>query len=271
MRGAFIVWTVALATTAAAQNNGSPRARAFDVASIKPNRTGELMVRTDTRPGGRFIAVNATLNTLLQLAYGLESFEIVGAPGWSASDHFDIDARASEELPPLEGPTHASPAVQEMLRSLLHDRFALMAHSETRERDALALTLARNDGRLGPHMTASTIDCAAQFAAATPVAGRPACGLRMAPGSIVLEGVPLSQLTASLSAMLGRQVLDHTGLTGNFDLQVSWDPPVPGGASRADGVSLFTALGDQAGLRLSATRAPGTVLVIDSVQHPTEN
>jgi uncharacterized protein (TIGR03435 family) len=93
----------------------------------------------------------------------------------------------------------------------------------------------------------------------------------MSPGSIVLEGLPLSQLASSLAPMLGKPVLDRTGLMSNFDLQLSWDPPMPGGAARPDAISLFTALGDQAGLRLVAMRAPATVLVIDSVRAPTAN
>src|SRR3954469_11155274 len=245
--------------------------RSFEAASVRPNRTGELMIRTDTEPGGRFIAVNATLRMLIQLAYGLDDFEIVGAPDWAASDRFDVNAAAGQELAPLEGPTRGSPVLQDMLRALLRDRFALASHTDTGERDALALTLSRADRRPGPRLTSSTIDCAALRAATKPDAGAPACGFRMAPGSIVLEGVPVSQLATSLSGLFGRRVIDRTGLTGNFDLQLAWDMPVPGGAARADAVSLTTALGDQAGLRLTPTRAPSTVLVIDSVRQPSDN
>ena len=61
----------------------------FDVASVKPNRSGELMIRLDTEPGGRFLAINTPLRSLIQLAYGVQDFEIVGAPGWAASEPFD--------------------------------------------------------------------------------------------------------------------------------------------------------------------------------------
>src|SRR3954467_11838682 len=166
-----LVFALAVVVTLAAQ---SPRS--FEVASVKPNRTGELMIRTDTEPGGRFIAVNATLRMLIELAYGLDDFEIVGAPDWAASDHFDVNAVAGQELPPLEGPTRGSPALQDMLRALLRDRFALAAHTDTGERDALALTLSDGDRRPGRRLTSSTIDCAALWAAAKPDAGAPACG-----------------------------------------------------------------------------------------------
>ena len=244
---------------------------AFTVASVKTNRSGERLIRTDTEPGGRFIAVNATLRTLIQLAYGLEEFEIVGAPEWATSEHFDVNARADEELPPLEGPTRGSPALQARLQALLRDRFALTAHTESRDGDVFSLTAVRADHQLGPRLTRSAIDCAALFAAAGPNDGPPACGVRMSPGSIVLEGIPLSQLASSLTGLLGRPVVDNTGIAGTFDLQLAWDPPAPTGTARPDAISLFTALADQAGLRLVAARAPRRVLIVDSVSHPTEN
>jgi uncharacterized protein (TIGR03435 family) len=247
----------------------------FEVASVKPNRSGELMIRLDTEPGGRFLAINAPLRSLIQLAYAVQDFEIIGAPGWAASEPFDITAKATQELPPLEGPNRGSPLVQQMLQALLRERFSLVAHTETRELQGLALMISRSDGRLGPRLTPSKIDCAALIAKAKPDDGPPACGFRMSPGSIVLEGVPVSQIASGLSGLLGRRIVDRTGLNGNFDLQLHWDPPArarDGSIVPTDtGVSLFTALGDQAGLKLTEAKLPGTVLVIDSVQRPTPN
>src|SRR5215204_155093 len=250
-------------------------AATFDVASVKPNRSGDLLIRLDTEPGGRFLAVNAPLRPLIQLAYGVEDFEIIGAPGWAGSEPFDVDARATQELPPLEGPNRGSPLLRQMLQTLLRERFSLVAHTETRESQGLALMMNRSDRRLGPRLTPSKIDCAALIAKAKRDDGPPACGFRMSPGSIVLEGVPVSQIASGLSGLLGRRIVDRTGLSGNFDLQLHWDPP----ARRRDGtivpndtgVSLFTALADQAGLKLTEAKLPGTVLVIDAVQRPTPN
>jgi uncharacterized protein (TIGR03435 family) len=161
-------------------------AATFDVASVKPNRSGDLLIRLDTEPGGRFIAVNAPLRALIQLAYGVEDFEIIGAPGWAGSEPFDVDARATQELPPLEGPNRGSPLLRQMLQTLLRERFSLVAHTETRESQGLALMMNRSDRRLGPRLTPSKIDCAALIAKAKPDDGPPACGFRMSPGSIVL-------------------------------------------------------------------------------------
>jgi uncharacterized protein (TIGR03435 family) len=271
--GALPGWAVAIAIGCAITLSAQTTP-AFDVVSVKPNRSGELMIRTDTEPGGRFIAVNTPLRTLLQLAYGVEDYEIIGAPDWAATQHFDVTAVSQRELPPLEGPTHGSPLLRQMLQALLRDRFALRVHTEAREAQGLALVVVQ-PGRLGPRLTRSKIDCAALVAKAKPDDGFPSCGFRMSPGSIALEGVSVSALASGLTGLLNRKVVDRTGLTGTFDLQLHWDPPArsPDGrvVAAPDGVSLFTALGDQAGLRLNETRVTGTVLVVDAVQQPTAN
>jgi uncharacterized protein (TIGR03435 family) len=265
----LVVCLLAEAATPSAQ-----RPAAFEVASIKENRSRDLLIRVDTEPGGRFLAVNTPLRSLLQLAYGVADFEIIGAPDWAAVDRFDIVAQAGEELAPLEGPGRGSPQVQQLLQALLRDRFALVAHREQRERPGLALVTIRA-GQPGPQLTRTTTDCAALFAKVTPDTAPPACGFRMAPGSIVLEGLPISSLANGLSGLLGRQVVDRSGLAGNFNLQLHWDLPARGPDAATvspDGaISLPTALGDQAGLRLSDIQVSSAVLVIDSVQRPTAN
>jgi uncharacterized protein (TIGR03435 family) len=85
----------------------------------------------------------------------------------------------------------------------------------------------------------------------------------------------MTALASVLGGLLGRRVIDRTALTGNFDLQLHWDPPPPtpggGPAPQPGAVSLFTARGDQAGLRLTQAEVPGTVLVVDAVSQPTAN
>ena len=124
---------IGVAATAAAQD-----ATRFEVASIKPNRSGELVIQLDTEPGGRFITVNAPLRSLLKLAYDVEDFEIVGAPDWARSEGFDIIAIGRRDLPPLEGPGRGSPLLRTLLQALLRDRFSLLAHVETRSTTGFA-------------------------------------------------------------------------------------------------------------------------------------
>jgi uncharacterized protein (TIGR03435 family) len=120
----------------------------FEVASIKPNNSGDGRVMMGIQPGGRFTATNVPLRLLIRNAYQLQDFQIVGAPGWIASERYDIVAKA-EDGTPIETPTldrTAPSRVQLMLRALLAERFQLAVHNETRELPIFALVLARSDG-----------------------------------------------------------------------------------------------------------------------------
>src|SRR5471032_2799156 len=139
----------------AAQSPQSPAtAPAFEVASIKPNNSGDGRVMMQNQPG-RFIATNITLRMLIRNAYQLQDFQITGGPGWLGSDHFDIIAKVPDGTPAPQGPPAPGSApspLQLMLRSLLAERFKLTLHNETKDSPIYALVLARSDGRLGPEL-----------------------------------------------------------------------------------------------------------------------
>jgi len=281
----------------AGQADTSPR---FDVVSIKPNTSGTNMVMMRVQAGGRFTATNVTLRNLITNAYRLQPFQLVGGPSWLASDHFDILAKAPDDAGDAFSfqQTGSEPSAgQLMLRAMLADRFKLQAHTETRELPIYSLVLARADGKLGPKLTRSTTDCAALAAAARgrpggpppmPAPGQPmVCGMRIGPGNISAGGTPLAQVATSLANFVGRTVVDRTGLSGNFDFELTYTPDqMPQGAAGkpadqpvlANGVgidpngpSIFTAIQEQLGLKLESAKGPVDVLVIDGVEHPTEN
>jgi bla regulator protein blaR1 len=262
----------------------------FEVASVKPNNSGDGRVMVQNQPGGRFTATNVTLRLLIRQAYQLQDFQITGGPGWLNDDHFDIVAKADGTQQDAfvaqqrgGGPT----PTQLMMRALLAERFNLVVHNETKDQPIYALILARSDGRLGPELKKSDTDCAAVIAAARGRGGAPPpppgpapCGIRIAPGSMVLGGASLSQFATSLSMFVGRVVLDRTGLTGAFDLNLNWTPDQmpqrPPGAPDLppidpNGPSIFTAVQEQLGLKLDSQRGPVEVLVIDRAEHPTPN
>jgi uncharacterized protein (TIGR03435 family) len=263
----------------------------FEVASVKQNRSGEGFIRVGMAPGGRFTATNVPLRQLIQLAYQIQPFQIVGGPNWIASDRFDIVAKAAGDMPP-SAPGVVGP-MQLMMRTLLGDRFKLTLHNEQKEMPIYALVLAKADGKLGPQLRQSTTDCASIMRAAAQRGGPPPppsfnepiqCGMRVFPGALSAGGFPLSQLTQFLSSTVQRIVVDRTGLTGNFDLNMTWTPdqmpqgrgdPPPGApplpAIDPNGPSIFTAVQEQLGLKLESTKAPVDVLVIDRAEHPTED
>jgi uncharacterized protein (TIGR03435 family) len=260
----------------------------FEVASVKPNRSGDGRIMLGLQPGGRFTATNVTLGVLIRNAYRVQDFQIVGGPGWLSSDRFDIVAKAEGDPPQDE--------IQLMMRALLADRFKLAVHNEERELPIYALALARPDGKPGPKLRPSTTDCEALRArgrGAAPPPGPPPgppsgppggpmnCGMRMAPGNFVAGGMPLAQLATTLSQIVGRVVQDRTGLSGQFDFELSFTPeqmpqgPPPGANGPPlppidpNGPSLFTALQEQLGLKLESTKGSVDVLVIDRVEPPT--
>jgi uncharacterized protein (TIGR03435 family) len=274
----------------------------FEVASIKPNKSGDMRVMLGVQPGGRFTATNVPLRLLIRNAYQLQDFQITGGPSWIAEERFDIVAKA-ESGDQMGDPFRAEQSGQPsrgqlMIRALLADRFKLVVHDEEREMPIYGLVLARSDGKLGPQLKPSEVDCAAIMAAGRgrgrgqmpppgpPQAGGPPpqCGIRIGPGNMAVGGSPLAQVANSLSMFAGRIVIDKTGLTGNYDFTLTWTPdqmanrppgapPGPDGVAPVDpnGPSLFTAVQEQLGLKLDSQRGPVKMLVIDRVERPTEN
>ena len=262
----------------------SDAALAFEVASVKPNNSAGRNVRLQIQPGGRFTATNVSLREIIRAAYQVQPFQIVGGPGWMNSDRFDIVAKAESDFPqtPPGGPPGP---LQLMLRSLLAERFNLTARTESRDMPIYELVLAREDGRLGEGLQPSAVDCAGGRqgpgrGAAPPAPGeRPNCGMRIGPGVLSAGGMPLSQFANGLAPMVERVVIDRTGLSGNFDLDLEWTPDQQlaqgpfGGPDLPpvdpNGPSIFTAVQEQLGLKLESGRGPVDVLVIDSVEQPT--
>jgi uncharacterized protein (TIGR03435 family) len=253
------------------------RAR-FEVASIKPNQSGASTIRW-TFENGRFTAVNVTLKALVSSAYGspqqpLADFQMIGGPRWLDSARFDVTAVA----PP--GASHGSgvlsAAALGMLRTLLEERFQLRTHFEARERAIYALVL-NEEGRLGPRLRQRTADCAAVASGA--VKGDP-CGGQIFPGNVSARGASMAQLVSGLARLMpnvGRMVVDRTGLTGTFDVDLTWTPdqlptadpgPMPIPPVDPNGPSLFTALREQLGLKLESARGSVQVLIIESASEP---
>ena len=265
-----------------AQKPTSASGPRFEVASVRPNESGDPHGRTVVSPGGRYMAVNVTLEELTVQAYGLQSNQLADAPGWMRAERFDVTARADGEFPTtgaVEG--DGSERLQSMLQALLADRFKLVAHREIREQPIYALVLARADKALGPKMHVSMTDCDAQRAgrgrAGEALPERPGittpvpCTLRMGHGVLVARDATVGELAVSLSRTVQRVVHDQTGLVERYDMDMTFTPERMPRVRPADPdeTSIFTALREQLGLKLESTRAPVGVVVIDSVERPT--
>jgi uncharacterized protein (TIGR03435 family) len=223
----------------------------------------------------------------------VQTFQVIGGPSWITSDRFDINAKAASGVPPAQ--------MNLMLRSLLADRFKLVVRTEQRDLPIYTLVQAREDGKPGPNLKPAAVDCGAGGRGlpgprgAVPGPGAPApgapgslgggCRMMIGPGRLMAAGQRIEQLARMLSTQLGRPVIDKTGLSGAYDIELSFMPevgrggpigPPPPGAPPLppidpDAPTLVTAIQEQLGLRLQAGRGPVDVIVIDSVQTPTED
>jgi len=239
----------------------------FEVASIKPNKSGDVRTSMMPYPEGRLTVENNSLRQLVRSAFGVRDPQITGGPKWFDDDRFDIVAKA-------EGPATRDQLML-MLQSLLIDRFKLNFHRETKQLPVFNLVAAKK-GVLGPNMSGHV-----------PGTGTPRLfPILGPPGHMDGSNATMQQLAASLSgATEDRVVLDKTGLTGTYDFILVWTPErwlLPPGVPPevlenapnrppADGPFLSTALPEQLGLKLESGRGPVPIIVVDSASRPSEN
>jgi len=282
------VFAVAVLLVAAAyglfgQSDAHP---AFQMASIKRNTSNwsePTHHRMDVHPelGGRLTAHNAPLALLIQRAYAVQAFQVVGGPAWINSPGYDIEAKP-------KGHTDRK-QMWLMLQTLLADRFRLRLHRETRELPVYDLMAVKS----GPKLPApKDVRCISRPPdAPTPpphIPGQVDCGYVAGPflgsSGLRLEGskVHMADLIRQLAVVLDRPVLDKTEFTGEFDLNLSFTadeatmglpgfggPGDPGGTRLRTNPKLpniFTALEEQLGLKLVPAKGPVEVLVIDQVE-----
>lgn len=259
----------------------SPAPRNFDVASIRPaapNARGILI-----RPiAGGITITNIPLKELIVLAYGVQRYQVSGGPPWISSERYDISAK-SENSPKRD-------EVPPMLQALLADRFQLRIHRETKELPIYTLVIARKDGKLGPNLVEAKGDSCTAFDPKQPLPppAEPGkapvlyCGgMAMRPNGLTAASIQISQLTQNFSRMLGRIVIDKTGLTGKYDVSMEWPPEAlqslqmsgapPLSSSEAAPPSIFTLIQEQLGLKLEAQKGPVDTIVIDGVERPSAN
>lgn len=261
--------------------------RTFEVASIKPSPQAKpnpfgFPTRSSIvfGPEGTVDASQATLLNLILRAYGLTDLQVIGGPKWITMDRFDVAGRTES------GTRGDLQQTQSMLRDLLAERFKLRTHTEVRELPMFRLVVARRDANLGRQLRRSNIDCATirskRGLSAQPATEEPSCrpsfkvNTKTGTLTIRLQGESMTEFARLLTSPETRRVVrDATGLTGNFDAELTFAPePLPGFPAlprTENDTSLFTALGEQLGLKLEAERGPVEVLVIDGAEHPTGN
>jgi uncharacterized protein (TIGR03435 family) len=247
------------ASSATAASDATTTVPEFEAATIKPVKEPDPNRMNDRREGRRYTVRNATLRDLILMAYGVDRQQIAGGPAWTATDEYDVVAVA-------ESDTQLEDHGDEMMRTLLAERFQLKFHWEQRERSVYALQVAKG----GPKLKAADPN------------GQPNKGCNH-PGDCFFIKVSLAEFARFMSfVVMDKPVVDKTGLAGEYDITLKWTrdesqfasmgvhvPPPVDNPNAPPG--LFTAIQEQLGLRLEAQKIPAEVFVIDHAERPSEN
>jgi uncharacterized protein (TIGR03435 family) len=267
---------------ASRQIGTDPIRPAFEMTSVRSSSSGadgRGVVRLNP---GAFSATNRTLRELIKYAYQrhpLDRREVSGGPDWIDVDRFDIEASASVQH--SRDPDRSLRQTLLMLQSLLWERFSLKIHEANHDGPIYALMVATDNGALGPKLQKTDVDCSAILKgqhAAVPTGARPPCSLNTSTGRLSLTTAEMPTVASLLSQYVDRPVIDRTGLTGRFDLELeaseikaqpdyrpeSRNVALPDAASP----SIFVAIREQLGLTLLPQTGRISVLVVDHAERP---
>jgi uncharacterized protein (TIGR03435 family) len=231
----------------------------YDVVSVKMNNTGHGRWGIDVGDY-TYSATNIPLRELLASAYGIKSDLIFKVPGPIDAARFDIDAKivpspsAPEKLTDRERPG--------MLKAMLADRFGIKAHAEVKTLPGFDLVVARSGLKINP---------------TPPSDAASDSGAHIHPAALTANNITMAQLAGTLTSIVHRQVIDKTGLSGNYDVDLKWTPDdADSSESSTDAPAnaaptIFTAIEEQLGLKLEPAKGPVETLVIDHADMPSAN
>ena len=231
--------------------------RSFEVATIKPSNPDVPGIGINFQEH-QFSTHNTTLNFLIKFAYGLNARQIVGGPAWLDTERYDVVAKPEGEA------SLTMRQLRPMVQRLLEDRFKLAYHREQRELPVYALVVGKNGSRLKTSQGDPN--------------GLPDVQVKGARAlTISATNSSMTALAAVLQmSFVDRPVVDHTGLAGKYDFDLSFTPDQALSASSLSDdpnapPGLFTAIQEQLGLKLEAVQAPAEALVVDHIERPSEN
>ena len=252
----------------------------FDAASIKQNIN--CAGRVNPRGGGALTSEYYStscvpVRVLIRVAYGPQqrSFfrptDVLGGASWLDTEVYDVAARGS--IGTIDQ-WHA------MLQRLLEDRCSLKIHKETREVPVYALTVAKGGPKVQAHNPGNCrlITYSNAIESPQPATDQPALdycetsySFKGGTANITALGVTMDQFASGMLDRLDRLVVNRTGLAGIFDVRLEYSPESAQAAPDATGQSVFTAVQQQLGLKLSPDKGNVEVLVIDHVDKPSDN
>jgi uncharacterized protein (TIGR03435 family) len=247
----------------------------FEVASIK--RTPEVTgpgADFSAMPGGRLHARNNAVANLIGNAYDIPQYRMANTPDWVRSERYDLEGKAVDA-------NATRPQLMLMLQTLLEDRLKLRWHRETREGPVYVLSVARGGHKLRASKDGGCggdLEQAKLLPAPTPGRASRVCGNNWLNGSgpnIVWSAysIDLEKVAGSLAVFTGRTVVNKTGVTGLFDIDIELPrlQPLAGADLAPADADAFTVLREQLGLELQPGKGPLEYFVVDSIAKPSEN
>ncbi|WP_052200670.1 TIGR03435 family protein [Terriglobus sp. TAA 43] len=227
----------------------------FEVSTVKPTpAVNDGRTHINYPAGGSFSASNVTLRGLLAWAYDMPEKRILNTPDWMSRERFDLqaktDAATDAKMREMNG-DDAHIEKRRLVQMLIADRFALKLHRETQTLSALDLVV---DGP--PRLQKSTSN-----------------GKRWDAGKTYFRGTGLTTdiIAEQLGQVAGRVVVNRTGLTDSYDIKLEWSPDDGSAPADSNAPSFFRAIQEQLGLKLIPAKEPLEVLVLDSVEQPSQN
>jgi uncharacterized protein (TIGR03435 family) len=260
------------------------KAAKFEVVSIHPADPDGHGMRIGMGPDARFVAEGVTMQRLVCMAYGLQDFQLEGAPGWFKNDRWSIQAKSEsdvEELLPKLTNEQRMAVGKQMVQAMLADRFALSLRQESKKASTLGIVVDKNGPKLHQATPGDTYPNGLKEGNGAGHAGM----MRFNGTQLTAQGVKLDNLASFLSGQLNQVVQNKTGLDGLYDFTLEWlrdadRPQGPqqmvgeGGSTSADGsagTSLFTAIREQLGLKLEEQKSDVPVYVVEKAEKPTQN
>jgi uncharacterized protein (TIGR03435 family) len=236
MRGIRLAF--ALTVCLVLRGQSSPELR-FEVASVKATPQDRIGNTSISPYGtGRLTATNVTLEVLIELAFGMRDDQIQGAPGWLATERYDVQAKAPDGVRLTYDELHAP------LQALLIQRFKLATRRGSKDVSGYALVVGKGGLNLKP--------------------GKPDSSMpSILPNGVQASSIPLAVLAGILTRVAGRPVVDKTGIAGNYNVKLRY---APANDPNSELPSVFSALQEQAGLKLEPAKVPYAVVIIDHVE-----
>ena len=253
---AFALVVISLLTVVGSLNaQTTPAAPTFEVVSIRPSDAKAQGMRFDVTPEMGLRATGVTLRFLLQRAYDVEDFQIVGTPGWAGSERFDVYAKPGSKPDSLESSPPSEQLREDQFRqhlsALLAERFQLSARQEFKERSLYLLKQTKTGHKLSESTGTG--------------------GIARNRGLITAENASVAALAKMLSVTLQRPVLEQTELRGKYAFRLQWAEEGAPGEPEDSGVSLFTAIQQQLGLRLESGKGSIRFVFVDRAEKPSAN